>query len=205
MLCYCAQWRLLIFCLPWLVFTLLPFNHFCLDVGVLPNYPLVCPLPNHHHLPVLAVPYPIIRQRKLFCLLVHYGIPIRIRVGILSLYPSWHAPSDSNSFFPSFGWYVILAGHFPQKSLSGNPRIGFPLLSTARPYPLLPLTHGPLLLYWLGTGWWCLSFVRAPLLCVSIAGLPWSEGLSIHSGARSWPLMVWMVLCTFVLYISLPS
>ena len=27
---------------------------------------------------------------------------------------------------PSFGWYVIPAGHLPQKNLSGNPKVGFP-------------------------------------------------------------------------------
>ena len=42
----------------------------------------------------------------------------------------------------SFGWHVIPAGHFPQKNLSKNPRIGFFPLPTARPYPL---THNPLL------------------------------------------------------------
>ena len=62
------------------------------------------------------MPLPITKQRKLFCLLVHYGIHI------LSHYPSWHAPSSSNSFFPLLGG----AGHFPQKSLSGNPKIGSP-------------------------------------------------------------------------------
>ena len=40
----------------------------------------------------------------------------------------------------SFGWYVIPVGHFPQKSLSKNPKIGFFSLPTIRPYPL---THDP--------------------------------------------------------------
>ena len=40
----------------------------------------------------------------------------------------------------SFGWHVILAGHFPQKSLSKNPKIGFFPFPTARP---CPLTHDP--------------------------------------------------------------
>ena len=40
----------------------------------------------------------------------------------------------------SFGWHVILVGHFPQKSLSKNPKIGFFPLSTTRP---CPLTHDP--------------------------------------------------------------
>ena len=40
----------------------------------------------------------------------------------------------------SFGWHVIPAGYFPQKSLSKNPIIGFFPLHTARP---CPLTHDP--------------------------------------------------------------
>ena len=43
----------------------------------------------------------------------------------------------------SFGWHVFPAGHFPQKSLSKNPRIGFFPLPTARP---CSLTHDPPLL-----------------------------------------------------------
>ena len=44
------------------------------------------------------------------------------------------------STHPYFFWgHVIPTGHFPQKSLSKNPRIGFFSLPTARP---CPLTHG---------------------------------------------------------------
>ena len=68
-----------------------------------PDHSLVCQLPSHHHLPVLAMPHPIPKQRVLFCFLVHHGISIWIRVGTLSPYPSWHAPSDSNSSFPLLG------------------------------------------------------------------------------------------------------
>ena len=41
---------------------------------------------------------------------------------------------------PSFGWHVIPVGHFLQKSLNKNSKIGFFLLPTARP---CPLTHDP--------------------------------------------------------------
>ena len=61
-----------------------------------PDHSLVCQLSSHHHLPVLAMPHPIPKQRVLFWFLVHHGILIRIRMGILSYYPSWHAPNDSN-------------------------------------------------------------------------------------------------------------
>ena len=68
-------------------------------------------------------------------------------------------------------------GHFPQNSQSGNSIIGFPFLSTARLYPLLSLTHGLPLLYWLGISGWCLNLVRAPLPCVSKACLPFMHFL----------------------------
>ena len=42
----------------------------------------------------------------------------------------------------SFGWYTISTGHFPQKNLSGNPRIGFSL-SPLPDHTLLRLTHDP--------------------------------------------------------------
>ena len=82
-------------CCDW-IFTISPFNHFCLGVGVLPDHQLVCQLPNHHHLPMLAMPLLITRKRKLFCLIIHRGILIRNKVGTLPHYPSWHAPSSSN-------------------------------------------------------------------------------------------------------------
>ena len=102
-ICSCARQRTLLYYLPLWVFTILPLNRFCLGVNVLLDHPLGYQLPNHHHLPILVVPHPITRQRVLFCLLAHCGIPIWIRVGILSHYPSWHAPSDSNSSFPLLG------------------------------------------------------------------------------------------------------
>ena len=89
-------------CRDWF-FTFLPFNYFCLDLNVLPDHPLVCQLPNHHHLPVLAVPFSITRQRRLFWLLVHRGIFIHHSACILSCYPSWHAANGSNSSFLLFG------------------------------------------------------------------------------------------------------
>ena len=96
-----------------------------------------------------------------------------VRVAGLLL-PTWASKMAIN---------IIPAGHFPQKSLSGNSRIDFPLLLSTKPYLLLPLTHGPPLLYWLGTSRWSLSFVRALLPCESRAcllfmRLPWPEGLS---------------------------
>ena len=83
--------------------------------SVLPDHPLVCQLPSHHYLPVLVVPHLITKQRVLFCLLAHCGIPIQIRVGILSHYLSWHAPSDSNSYFPLLGGMSSQQDIFPKR------------------------------------------------------------------------------------------
>ena len=111
--------------------------------------------------------------------------------------------------FASFGWYVIPVGHFSQKSLSGNPKIGSPLLPTAKPHPLLPQTCDPPPLYWLAIGKWCLSLVRAPLSYESIAFLAFIH-LSLpadfsdfveHSGACL-TLVAWMSSWLFVLCIS---
>ena len=149
---HCARQRPFIYYLSWLFFTILAFNYFCLDLGVLPNHPLVCQLLNHHHLLVLAVPLPITRQRKLVCLLVHHGILIHHSVGILSCYPSWHAPSGSNS--SSLFWVVCHPNRiFPPKEFEWKSQNRLSLLPTARPYPFLPLTYDPPPLYWLGTGW----------------------------------------------------
>ena len=74
----CARWRTFLYFLPWWIFTILPLNCFCLGLGVLPNHPLVYQLPNHHYLPVLAVPHPITRQRVI----------------ILFVYSLWHFHPD---------------------------------------------------------------------------------------------------------------
>ena len=80
--------------------------------------------------------------------------------------------------FASFGWYVIPAGHFPQKSPSKNLKIGFFPFPTTKPCPLTsdPWPHH--VLYWLGTGWWSLGLVRAFLPRMSkiyllLMRLPW--------------------------------
>ena len=82
----------------------------------------------------------ITRQRGLFWLLVCRGTPFLLRCGcLLSLYPSWYAPSGPTQLCP-FGWCVILVGHFPQESPDWNLKIGFPL-SPPPNHAFLPLTH----------------------------------------------------------------
>ena len=72
----------------------------------------------------------------------------------------------------SFGWHVIPAGHFPQKSLSKNPRIGFSPLPTVRPCPFDPW---PTTSYigWVQAGGAWISRVL-DLLYLLLMHLPWS-------------------------------
>ena len=170
---YYARQELFIYCLSWLFFTILIFNYFCLDLGVLSNHSLVCQLPSHHHLPVLVVPFPITRQRKLFHLLVHCGILILHSVGILSCYPLWHASSDSNSSFPLLGDMSSQQDISPQKTLSGNPIIDFPFSppSDHTLSYLWPMTYYSYIgLVQVGDAWalWVLHFrVCSKLVCCS--------------------------------------
>ena len=99
---------------------------------------------------------------------------------------------------------------FPPKEFEREPQNRLSLLLTPRPHSLLPLVYGLPLLYWLGTSWWCLRFMRAPLPYLSMAylllmHLPWLKGLSVHSATRSWLLVAWMGFWAFVLYVLLPS
>ena len=67
------------------------------------------------------------RQKRLFCLFACRGTLICYDVSALSLFLSLMACTQwSQLIFASFGWYVILAGHFPQKSLSKNLKIVLP-------------------------------------------------------------------------------
>ena len=71
---------------------------------------------------------------------------------------------------------------FPPKKFEREPQNKLPLLPTVRPYPYLPLTHDPPLLYWLGTDWWCLALhvlhfcVCPKLVCCSCI----CHGLEAH-------------------------
>ena len=89
------------------------------------------------------MPLPFTIQRMLFCLFASHGFSTRYSVCALSLYPLWHAPSGSNSTLLLLGGTSSQQDISPQRSLSKNLRIGFSPLPTARPCPLLPLTHDP--------------------------------------------------------------
>ena len=84
---------------------------------------------------------------------------------------------------------------FPPWEPEQEPQNRLSLLLTAKPYHFLPLNHDPLLLYWLGRGWWCLGFMHVLLLCMSkvcllLMLLPWFGGLYVCPVAHPWPLMV---------------
>ena len=67
---------------------------------------------NYHHLLVLAVLPPFARQRRLFCLFACRGFSTHYSVCAFSLYPSWHAPSGSNSSL------LLLGGMSSQQDIS---------------------------------------------------------------------------------------
>ena len=120
----------------------------------------------------------LLDKRKLFCLFVCYVTLSYFGVGVFSL----PIPHGMHLVVPaqlySFGWYVIPAGHFPQKSQSRNLKIDFSLLPTIKP---CSFTFDPWpyrVWYWLGTGWWGLGLARASLPCMSkicllLMHLPW--------------------------------
>ena len=115
-------------------------------------------------------------------------------------------PTHSSLF-----WVVCHSSRtFSSKKFEREPQNRLPFLPTARPYPHLPLTHIPPLLYWLGIGWWCLGLAHAPLLCMFktcllLICLPWSGGSSVHSAAYSWPLVAWIIFWSSILYGLLPT
>ena len=100
--------------------------------------PLVCQSLSQYHLPVLAVPLPIIRQRGLFCSLFYHGTLTCYGVSALSL----SIPHGMHLVVPThpyFFWAICYPSRtFPQKSLSRNSRIGFPL-SPPLDHTFLPL------------------------------------------------------------------
>ena len=98
----------------------------------------------------------------------------------------------------SFGWHVIPAGHFPQKSLNKNPIIGFFPLPTTRP---CPLTHDPPLpilagyrLVVLGSRV-CFTF----FICYSCICCDLEIGL-VRYVVHFWLLMTWVVFQSTILY-----
>ena len=102
-----------------------------------------------------------------------------------------------------------LSRTFPPNELKRKPQNKLLLLPIARPHPLLPLTHGPSPMYWLGTSKWCLNLVRAPLPCESIAflafmRLPLPVGLSGPAACSVvfLTLVAWMSHWVFILCIS---
>ena len=85
---------------------------------------------------MLAAPLPINRQRRLFYLLTHRGIPICYGVGALSL-PIPHGMHLVVPTRPYFFWIVChLSMTFPPKKLEREPQNRFSPLPTARPYLL---------------------------------------------------------------------
>ena len=158
-------------------------------------------LTDHH----VCVPLLITRQRELFCLLFCRGTSFLLRCGcLLSPYPSWHTPSGPAQFCP-FRWCVIPTGHFPQKSLGRNLKIGLPL-SPPPNHALLPLIHH---LTVSCIGWvracevWALrvpSFHVCPKICLLLSCPPWSRGLP----ANKFNFYMIFIILLFIKIVSFP-
>ena len=96
---------------------------------------------------------------------------------------------------------------FPPKEFKREPQNRLPLLPTARPHPLIPLTRGPPPLYWLQVGGaWALwhaplSYESIAFLALTRLSLPHSlSDFAARSGARL-TLAAWMSLWAFILCI----
>ena len=129
-------------------------------MGVLPRLPTglttAQPLPLHY----VGCTTPHSETKVvLFCLLhlFVFNTLIRIKVKPLPHLPLWHASSGFSSCLLLLGEMSSQQNISSQRNLSGNPKIGFPFLPTTKRHPVIPLTHGPPPMYWLGTCRWCLG------------------------------------------------
>ena len=89
----------------------------------------------------------------------------------------------------------------PKRAWAGTSKIGFSPFPTAKPCPLTsdPWPHH--VLYWLGTGWWCLGLAHASLPCVSktcllLMCLPWLACSICRSSLTvfQFPFLLWLAL-----------
>ena len=102
----------------------------------------------------------------------------------------------------SFGWPIILTGRTSQKGLGRNHKIDLFPSPHHQTIPPLPLTSGPWphhVLYWLGTGWWCLGLARASLSDLS------KSLLAAHASAVTWRLFVcisWPFMWAFLWFLA---
>ena len=134
----------------------LPLNCFCPSIGVLPKPPTSLSATQLSPLPYVGRATFHSHSKEFFFFSCS----------------SWHSHPYKGLAFSlsnSYGMQLVISAHlslfwvashpsktFPPKGLKREPQNRFPPFLpqpplTARPYPLLPLTHGPPLLYWLGT------------------------------------------------------
>ena len=136
-------------------------------------------------------------KRKLFCLFVCRGTLSYYGVGAFSL----PIPHGMHLMVPAqlcpFGWYVILAGHFPQKSPSRNLKNRFsPSPHHQTMPPLSPFTSSrpiclsprPIIHYSYRLG--LMSFLSVcQLLSVRVAGLlpsSWASEMAINTHLKKY-------------------
>ena len=129
----------------------LPFNYFCLGVGVFLDHSLVCQLPIHRHLCWPCHSLLSDKENCFVCLSTVAFLSVARWVFSLTIPYDMHLVVLTHHFL----FWVIChpIRTFSPKEFEREPQNRLSLLPTARPYPGLPLTHDPQLLYWLGTSW----------------------------------------------------
>ena len=181
---------------PWILYFLVPFSGHGKGLFIVPavtNVLPLCPLTafvwSGHTCrpPSLCDIHPCQTKASLFHSSVHRSIFTCHGINAFPLFPSRHAPNGSPLNLDYFGWSVIPTGRTSQKGLGRNRKIDLFSFPHHQTIPPLPLTSGPWphhVLYWLGTGWWCLGLARAFLSDMS-KSLP-----ATHASALIWRLSV---------------
>ena len=153
------------------------------------------------HLPLLN------KEGYFICLSIVALLPVTVWVLSLSIPHGMHLVVPTH---PYFFWEVCHPSKtFPPKEPEQEPQYRFSPLPTVRPCPLTSNPWPYHVLYWLGTGWWCLDFACTSLLCMFKAcllliRLPRS-GRLVCSFCRSfWLLMVLAVSWSPIFYALLP-
>ena len=139
---YCARQRSFIYCLPWLTFTILAFNYHFFGLGVLTDHHwFVSCLATTTYLYWLRHSPLLDKEAYFVCLLTVAFFSVMVWVFSLAIPHGMHLVIPTH---PYFFWVVRHPNMtFLLKELEQEPHNRFSLLPTARPHPLLPLTHDP--------------------------------------------------------------
>ena len=156
--------------------------------NILPFCPLTAFVWSGHtcQAPGLCDIHPYQTEAGLFCFSVYRNTSSCHGINAFSLHSQGMHPTVTPQTC-LFWWSIIPAGRTSQKGLCRSRKIDLFPSPHHQTIPHLPLTSGPWphhILYWLGTGWWCLGLARAFLSDMS-KNLP-----AAHAFAMIWRLAV---------------